>query len=461
MASSISPPPRLVLDVARAIRLAGGRALIVGGWVRDQLLGLASGAVDLEVYGVGPDTLRHLLETFGRVDAVGESFTVYKVAGLDVALPRTESKTGRGHRGFEVIGDPDLSCEQAVRRRDYTVNALMFDPLTGTLIDLVGGQRDLEERLLRAVDASTFGDDSLRVLRGLQFAARFGMSMDAQTRALCATTPLDDLASERVWGEFEKLLRAPRPSIGFALGLDIGVVHSLFPELATLVGCPQEPDWHPEGDVWVHTLLVIDRARTMIDDLTRGQALAVMLGAVCHDVGKPITTAVIDGRVRSPNHEPEGVGPATAFLDRLNVRTIDGYDARKQVLGMVQYHLAPGMWHRASSPVSDGAFRRLAQKVDLELLARLARADCEGRTGDFDCSAMDWFLDRARALGVEHRAPAPILMGRHLLSAGVSPGPRLGQILRVVYERQLDGAVTSVEDGLALASALLNETAGT
>jgi tRNA nucleotidyltransferase (CCA-adding enzyme) len=176
----------------------------------------------------------------------------------------------------------------------------------------------------------------------------------------------------------------------------------------------------------------------------------VMLGAVCHDFGKPSTTAVLDGRIRSPNHEPEGIAPALAVLDRLNVHTIDGFDVRHHVVGLVAYHLAPGMWHKAPDPVGDGAFRRLAQKVDLELLARLARADCAGRTGSFDCSAMDWFLARARALGVEHRPPAPILMGRHLLALGMQPGPAMGKILREFYERQLDGAITTLEEALVL-----------
>lgn len=455
MTSSSTPWTRAGA-VAAAVRQAGGRAFVVGGWVRDHLLGRESAEIDLEVYGLGAGSLRTLLAGFGRVDAVGESFTVYKVAGLDVSLPRRESKVGRGHRGFEVTGDPAMPVDEAVRRRDFTINAMLFDPLTGELLDPAGGQRDLQARVLRAVDPSTFGDDSLRVLRGMQFAARFGLRMDDATRALCASLPLDDLARERVGGEMEKLLLAPQPSLGLALGLEVGAVPRLFPELATLVGCPQDPEWHPEGDVWTHTLLVIDRARALAlaAGLDRPRTLAVLYGAVCHDLGKPLTTAFIDGRLRSPNHEPLGVPPAEAFLDRVHVHSIDGFDVRAQVLGMVQHHLAPGMWHKASSPVGDGAFRRLARKVDLELLALLARADCEGRTGAFDCTAMDWFLERARALGVEHEAPEPILKGRHLLALGMAPGVRMGQVLKDVYEQQLDGRVVTLDDALAAARAL-------
>ena len=446
------------LRIARAVRDAGGRALIVGGWVRDRCLGRDSKDVDLEVYGLPAARLRALLERIDRVNVVGEAFTVFKAGSIDVALPRRESKTGRGHRGFEVTGDPDLPVEEAARRRDFTINAIAWDPLTDEYADPYGGQADLERKRLRAVDPRTFGDDSLRVLRAIQFAARFELDVDEATRALCRRIVLDDLPAERIWGELEKLLlQAARPSIGFRLAFELGVVHQLFPELAALVDCPQEPEWHPEGDVWVHTLLVIDRARELIDDLERPQQIALMLGAVCHDFGKPATTAWRDGRIRSFNHEEEGVAPAHAFLDRLNVHSVEGYDVRQQTIGLVAHHLKPGMWHKVRDEVGDGAFRRLARKVDLELLARLAKADCLGRPGPFDCSAMDWFLSRARALGVEHTPPAQLLLGRHVLALGLEPGPRIGRILSEVYEQQLDGAIATVEDAIEAAKQIIGE----
>jgi len=174
-------------------------------------------------------------------------------------------------------------------------------------------------------------------------------------------------------------------------------------------------------------------------------------------MGKPLTTAVIDGRIRSMDHEEQGVAPAAALLDRLNVHSIDGYDVRKQVLGITAQHLKPGSWYKARDEVGDGAFRRLAQKVDLELLARVAKSDCEGRRpGDFDCSAMDWFLERARSLGVEHRPPPPILLGRHVLALGIGPGPRVGEILKKVYEQQLDGMIVTLEEAVAAARELLS-----
>ncbi len=401
--------PEPALAIVRAVRDAGGRALIVGGWVRDRLMGIGSKDIDLEVYGLAAGRLREILTGFGPVNAVGESFTVYKVGDIDVALPRRESKVGRGHKGFEVVGDPHLSTTEAARRRDFTVNAIAWDPLTEEYVDPFDGRGDIHRRLLKAVDATTFPEDSLRVLRAVQFAARFEFEVEPGTAELCRRLPLDDLPAERIWGEVEKLLlRAHRPSIGLELALRLEVIGRLFPELGRLVGCPQEPEWHPEGDVWVHTLMVIDQARTRIEDLDHPRQVTLMLGAVCHDLGKPATTAFLDGRIRSIDHEQAGVAPATALLDRLNVHTIAGFDVRRHVLGITAHHLKPGMFGMSKTPVSDGAYRRLAQKVDLELLARLAKSDCLGRTGGFDCSSMDRFLERARQLGVEHAPPAPI-----------------------------------------------------
>ena len=201
--------------------------------------------------------------------------------------------------------------------------------------------------------------------------------------------------------------------------------------------------------------MVIDQARLRIDDLDRPDQLIVMLGAVTHDFGKPTTTAFIDGRIRSLNHEEEGVQPAAAFLDRLNVHSIDGKDVRTQVLGLVAHHLKPGMLYKSRHELTDGAFRRLAQKANLELLARVAKSDCLGRTGSFDCSAMDWFLERALDLGVDRRPPQPLVLGRHLLELGVQPGPEMGALLKQIYEKQLDGEIATLEEGLDLAKEMV------
>ena len=441
--------------VALAVREAGGRALCVGGFVRDRLLDHPSTDLDLEVFGIPEDRLRGLLQTLGRVEPVGQAFPVYKLGHIDVALPRRESKAGRGHKGFIVEGDPSMPFEEAARRRDFTINAMGWDPLTDEYLDPFDGRTDLAKRLLRVVDPATFADDSLRVLRALQFAARFELTIDQETADICRVIPLDDLPAERIWVEFEKLLlQAQRPSIGFALARQLGVIEQILPAMVLLYDCPQDAEWHPEGDVWTHTLMVIDEARKRNGDLDRPRLATIMLAAVCHDLGKPATTAMIDGRVRSPGHEAAGVPLATAILDRLNVNTLDNFDVRTQVLGITAEHLRPSAFYKQKDTVTDGAFRRLAQKVNLELLVRFDRADCHGRAGKFDCSAMDWFIERARTLGVEHKPPAPILLGRHLLALGVAPGPRMGEILRAVYELQLDGAVTTLDEAVLEAKRL-------
>ena len=480
--AAVSGPPPVdptVLAICRAVRQAGGVAYLVGGWVRDRALRhsrgesdpLPPGNYDVEVFGLPSDQLVPILERHGAVHLVGESFAVYKLvprstpgAGappdLEVSLPRRDLKVGRGHRGFQVQEDPALPPREAARRRDFTINAMLFDPLTGETIDPWGGLDDLRSGLLRAVDHSTFVEDSLRVLRAVQFAARLGFEIDPQTADLCRGIDLTDLPAERIRGEMEKLLLSPRPSIGLDWALRLGVVDQLFPELKSLVGCRQDPDWHPEGDVWVHTLLAIDCAAREIEGLPVEKQLAVMLAVLCHDLGKPATTAEIDGRIRSLDHEAAGLEPTARFLDRLNIHTLHRYDLRGQVLALVKHHLTPSHFHKNRHEVGDGAFRRLAGRLEPELLYRVSRADCLGRTGEFSTAAQEWFIERARTLGVEERPPQPILMGRHLLEMGLQPGPEIGRVTRAVYEMQLDGRVTDLDGALAAARRLLNPEAG-
>ena len=266
----VIPLPPSLSGVFNALRAAGGRAWLVGGVVRDAWLGADRAAkdYDVEVFGLEQARLEDALRTLGRVDTVGEAFTVYKLSGLegvggavDVSLPRRDSKAGPGHRGIAVVGDPSLGLEDAARRRDFTMNAMMYDPLADELADPHGGRADLDRRLLRAVDPATFGEDPLRALRAVQFAARFLLAVEPQTARLCAAMPIAELPAERIFGEIEKLLlQAARPSRGFALLREWGMRETVCPELQHLEGTPQDPQWHPEGDVWTHTLQAIDEA---------------------------------------------------------------------------------------------------------------------------------------------------------------------------------------------------------
>jgi tRNA nucleotidyltransferase (CCA-adding enzyme) len=454
-----------VIQLCEAVKQRGGRALLVGGWVRDFVRGpevLNSVDYDIEVYGLEAPVLRSLIETYGKVDAVGEAFTVYKVRlrdrerrksfVVDVSLPRRESKTGRGHRGFVIEGDPWMSFEEAARRRDFTINAIMYDPLADEILDPYGGREDVARRIIRIVDPNTFVEDSLRVLRAMQFAARFEYSIDPATIELCLSIDLSDLPAERIWAEVEKwLLQSRRPSIGLNAARDLGITEKLWPEIHALIDCRQDPIAHPEGDVFIHTGMVLDEARKLIDDLPRPKQIAVMLAALCHDMAKPYATKVENGRIKARDHETMGVKITDQFLERLKLFTFDNYDARQQTLALVEHHAVPHQWFKTPEAVTDGMFRRLALKTELDLLYRVARADCLGRKGDFKPEAEEWFIARAHELGVEERAP----MGRHALDLGLQPGPRIGAITRAVYEMQLDGDVVTLDDAIEAARKII------
>jgi tRNA nucleotidyltransferase (CCA-adding enzyme) len=392
--------PEKVIALSRAVNDLGGRALLVGGCVRDALMGKEPKDWDLEVYDIDPERLRAVLDQFGPVNVVGESFTVYKLGhDLDVSLPRRERKSGRGHKGFVIEGDPWMSVWEAALRRDFTINAILQDPLTGEVIDPFHGRGDIERGILRAVSEETFAEDSLRVLRAAQFAARFQFEIEPFTIAICRAIDLSDLPAERIWGELEKLLlHAARPSVGLEWLRRLGAVENLFPEIESLVDVPQDSEWHPEGDVFVHTQLVLDRARELIEDLEYPKQITVMLAALAHDFGKPATTEFVDGRLRSRGHEEAGVAPAESFLDRINIHTIDGYNVRAQVIALVREHLKPGEFYKKRDEVGEGAFRRLARRCELDLLYRVAKADSLGRNADwvpreqwYGSEAQEWF----------------------------------------------------------------------
>lgn len=409
-----------VLQLCRAVSEAGGRALLVGGWVRDYLRGCSSNDYDLEVYHLEPDVLRHLLETQGTVNPVGAAYTVYKVRlryqrrslVADVSLPRRESKIGRGHRGFVVTGDPFMTFEEAARRRDFTINAILFDPLTQEVIDPFNGRADLDNHLIRLVDPATFVEDSLRVLRAMQFAARLEFTIDPQTMAHCREIDLHDLPAERIWGEVEKwLLRSARPSIGLQAARELGILEQLWPEL-------QSADLNALG----HSL---DLAFEETAPLDYPRRVTVMIAILCRNFTL-------------------GIPAVERFLDRLSLHTIERYDVRRQILSLVTHRNLPFTWSERA--VTDGDYRRLALEVEPGLLARVESATCPDQR-----MIVDHFLDRVRQLGVEITPPPPLLLGRHLLQLGHPPGPRIGEITRAVYQLQLDDRVHNLDDAIAAA----------
>ena len=445
-----------LLLICRLLAEAGGRAWLVGGAVRDGILGRRLADLDLEVFGLPAARVQEVLGSRFDLDLVGESFGIIKVRGtaIDVGLPRRETKSGHGHRQFEITTDPNLPLEVAAARRDFTINAIYFDPLREEIADPHGGLPDLLAGRLRHTSAA-FAEDPLRVLRGMQFVARFELKAVPETVALCRTIDREGLAAERIFEEWRKLLLAGRrPSLGLTFLRDTEWVR-FFPELAALIGCEQDPRWHPEGDAWVHTLHCLDvfaEERLPADDLngvdgesTDWENLVVGLAVLCHDLGKPETTRrEPDGRVRALQHEQVGVAVARRFLERLTSQQ----KLVREVLPLVAEHMAPAQLHRAGA--SDAAVRRLAKRVGrIDRLLRVARADALGRpplpANPFP--AGPWLEAKARLLEVDRQPPPALIQGRDLVEMGWQPGPHFQGILDRIYRAQLDGKFSTSEGG--------------
>nr|VFK40028.1 MAG: tRNA nucleotidyltransferase (CCA-adding enzyme) [Candidatus Kentron sp. SD]VFK45147.1 MAG: tRNA nucleotidyltransferase (CCA-adding enzyme) [Candidatus Kentron sp. SD] len=436
---SDTPLPKPILRISRAIAAAGGRAIVVGGWVRDHLLGLDAKDIDMEAYGLTLGRLEEVLGDFGPVITIGRAFGVLRVKGIDVdfSMPRRDSKVAVGHRGFTIEFDPNLDFSEASRRRDLTINSIGFDPITLDVLDPHGGQADLDAGVLRATCPERFPEDPLRGMRVARFAARFGMRVDSALKRLMTALDLGELSPERLFEEFRGLLlKARRPSLGFALLRETGLIR-FFPELSTLIGVPQDKEWHPEGDVWEHTMLVIDEAALLRDG--GEDDLVLMFAALCHDFGKPETTLEADGRIKSPGHNVAGLKHVENFLGRLRAphKVIAG------VKTLVEHHLAPALFIGQGATAK--AYRRLARRLDeaevsMALLARIARADHFGRASPDALArtfpAGDRFLRMAESLLVEHEGPQDVVLGRHLISRGMKPGIHFHGILTRCRELQ-------------------------
>jgi tRNA nucleotidyltransferase (CCA-adding enzyme) len=448
---------RAILEAVRRV----GRPRLVGGGVRDWLLGLEPKDFDLEVAGVDFETLHRALAPFGATDIVGRSFGVIKVrsaatgAEYDFSLPRRESKTGAGHRGFAVAPNPALSDADAAARRDFTVNAIALDPFSGGLIDPHGGQHDLAARVLRHTSAA-FTEDPLRVLRAMQLAARFDFSLAPETAALCRSIvdTFAELPVERVWHEWEKWAdKSQRPSRGLAVLEETGWLKH-FPEIAALRGTPQEPEWHPEGDVFTHTQHCVDALAALADwkNSPAPRRGMLMFAVLAHDFGKPATTARVEkrGALRwtSPGHESAGGPLAENFLRRIGAPL----ELDAPVRALVIDHLAH---HHGQARFTDTAVRRLARKLapaTLDDLALVMRADSNGRpplSSPDTHARIDELVATAHTLAISDSAPKPIVLGRHLVALGRKPDPSFKKILEAAFEAQLDGAFADEAGGVA------------
>jgi tRNA nucleotidyltransferase (CCA-adding enzyme) len=458
------------LAVCTAIKDAGGFALFIGGSVRDQLWGKHPKDIDIEVYQIDPEKLESILSPFGKVDDVGKNFGILKLyvngVDLDISLPRTDSKIGVGHRGFTVKTDPTMSIKEAGRRRDFTWNAISQDPMTGEIFDPFGGVPDADARLLRITDEDRFRDDPLRVMRAAQFIARFGLRTDEHTMSVIRSMvpELKDIAQERMAEEWKKLLlKSPKPSLGLQHMMEWGIFAAYYPEVANMRDVPQTFEWHPEGDVWVHTMMVVDEAAKIArqDELSPDETYELLLAALCHDMGKPDMTEVqeIKGvlKLTSYGHEPAGVPIAATFLDKIAVSK----DTSARVQALVREHIAPySIWslqqqldtaQKTSTVPVRGAVRKLAQRVDpssIQSLSRLVNADQRGRGPfpdpnvpeqfmlRFDDGITEWLQGIAREVKVDTGKPEPLVLGRDMLSAieGLRPGKHIGVAIRIADE---------------------------
>jgi tRNA nucleotidyltransferase (CCA-adding enzyme) len=450
-------PPELD-GIVRALDAAGYRALIAGGAVRDELLGLAPKDFDIEVYGVSFDALAELLGRHGRVDLVGQSFGVVKltVGGhiFDFSLPRRDSKTGRAHRDFLTTFDPDITPEEAASRRDFTINAMGFDPVANELLDYFGGVEDLQNRVLRATSGA-FREDPLRVLRGMQFACRFNLTVDPATADECRAIwhEYPTIAQERIAEEFMKwATKSQYPGrIAEYLNATGWIVH--FPEINNLLGVPQDPEWHPEGDVGVHTMHVLDAAARIAErDALDGDERAVLLfSALTHDFAKAGTTALRERngvlRWTAHGHEAAGGPLARAFLERIGIKPA----IVEQVVPLVENHLAHSSLRNDVTPRT---VRRLAFRLapaSITQLLRLIEADHSGRPplpAGLPESAIR-IGEMASAQAVTKKPQSALILGRHVLPYFDNrPGPNIGEITRAAYEAQTDGAFSTEEEAL-------------
>ena len=431
------------------------RAYLVGGCVRDWLLGEANKDYDIEVFGLDCEALANALSRWGKVDLVGRSFGVIKLTTAarhtyDFSIPRRDSKSAPGHKGFQVTFDPALTPEDAAARRDFTINAMMYDPRERRLLDPFKGEADLRARILRHTSAA-FPEDPLRVLRGMQFAARFDLKAVSETVELSRSikSAYPELARERVREEWFKWAeKSVKPSRGLEFLVATEWIEH-FSELNAMRGVPQDPEWHPEGDVFIHTAHCCDAMASLSewkesDSETR---IVYMLAVLTHDTGKALTTvqALKRGELRiiSPGHEEAGGNLAEAFMERINApRAI-----RERVVPLVVNHMAH------FQTVSDRAVRRLAKRLEpenIQGLITLMTADSFGRPPlprEVPPSVRA-IAEKADELAVREQPPEPILLGRHLLEFGFAPGKDLGEALHAAYEAQLAGAFADLQSAL-------------
>ncbi|MFA6537257.1 MAG: HD domain-containing protein [Patescibacteria group bacterium] len=458
---------REMIIIAEEIKKNGGRALLNGGSVRDFFTGKLIKDLDLEIYHLSFEKIKEIVEGLGfRCTLAGQSFCVLNVSGksgilFDLSLPRTDSKAAddkvRG-RGIIANTDPKMSITEAGKRRDFTINSMYADPLSGEIYDPYSGLHDLHQRTLRATDEKTFGDDPLRVLRGVQFVARFGLQIEPKTALLMRQVAprMENLPASRFLEEWKKLLlKADKPSIGLVIAMGLGIMKYIHPDMVPMAITKQEKKHHPEGDAFIHTLMVVDEMAKIIRrenllEIDGQKAFTLILAALNHDLGKVSKTTVDEtGKINSFGHEAAGTEPTEKFLTRINIQP----PQKDKITNLVREHMTPTVLYIAENyqgkKVSDKAIRDLAKRLfpaTIEELVLVAEADHLGRgtedNSDQENSLLEygiylpkaWLLERAKKCAVLDSKPADIIGGKDLLILDLKSGPNFGKIIRLANE---------------------------
>lgn len=439
--------PSILEDILKDLQKIGATPIVVGGSVRDFFLNIPIKDYDIEIFGI--DSLyiiQKSLEKFGSVKLVGKSFGVLTLRvneyDFDFALPRIEKKIGNTHQDFEVITNANLSFKEAAIRRDFTINAIGYDFFKEEFLDPFDGINDLKNKTIKHINDATFVEDSLRVYRAVQFASRFDFKIAENTKELCKQIVLNDeliyLPKERVYEEFKKLfLKSAKPSIGFELLRELGLL-KYFQELEVLINCIQDPIYHPEGDVWIHTMMSLDElARILKEENIEDEyrKLYLFYGILCHDFGKPFCTKEINGKITSFKHESLGIEPTISFLSKLT----NEKKFIEIVCSLVKNHLTPFQLYLAESSLK--AIKRLSLKVNIEDLCLVCLADCLGRTikDKEKCpNATSWLLNKAKELEIHNVPIKPLVQGRDLIKLGFKPSEKFKEILEFAFDLQLD-----------------------
>ena len=439
--------PKILEDILINLQELGATPILVGGCVRDYFLNIPVKDYDVEIFGIDCfEIIEKSLKKYGSVKLVGKSFGVLTLRvdeyDFDFALPRIEKKTGNTHQDFEVITNANLSFKEAAIRRDFTINAIGYDFSKKEFLDPFNGINDLRNKTIKHIDDDTFIEDSLRVYRAVGFASRFDFKIEEKTKVLCKQIVLNDelkyLPKERIYEELKKLfLKSSKPSIGFELIRELGIL-KYFPELEVLINCIQELEYHPEGDVWIHTMMCLDEmARILKEENIKDEykKLYLFYAILCHDFGKPFCTKEVNGKITSFKHENLGIEPTISFLSKLT----NEKKFIEIVCSLVKNHLAPFQLYLAESSLK--AIKRLSLKVNIEDLCLVCLADCLGRDiSDKDkCpKATSWLLNSAKELNIQNKAIAPLVQGRDLIALGYKPSKKFKDILDFAFDLQLD-----------------------